>query len=51
MEREEVSAAGVLALEFPAPSLDDDSQMPLHPDAQQLIKPVEELSGRTVHVT
>jgi len=51
MEREEVSEAGVLGLEFPAPSLDDVSQMPLHPDAQQRIKPVEDLSGRMVHVT
>jgi hypothetical protein len=25
--------------------------MPLHPEAQQLIKQIEELSGRTIHVT
>jgi len=25
--------------------------MPLHPDTQQLIKKVEELSGRMIHVT
>jgi len=51
MERGEVSAAGVLALEFFAPSLGDDLQMPLHPDAQQRIKQVEELYCRMIHVT
>lgn len=41
---------GVLALEFPAHSFNDDRAMPLHPEVQQLIQQVEELSGRLVHV-
>ena len=50
MERGEVSAAGVLALEFPAPSLADVLPMPLHPDAQQRIKLVEDLYGRKIRI-
>lgn len=40
-----------LALEFHACLLNSFSAMPLHPESQQLIRQVEELSGRMVQVT
>jgi hypothetical protein len=42
---------GFLALEFPAHNFNDISPMSLYPEAQQLIRQVEELFSRIVHVT